>query len=180
MALKPQAPDKKLFAPNKPLADAVVKSKPTDADTKSLESAQKEIEAATKALETAAQKSNAAFGKAIKAAPDVAKTGKPSGVPIPYPIFSKLEKETKSAVQNTEKALKKVEKAQKRLSKILDKEIKTLSKFAKSKGDEAGAHKGLVEAKRLSESNFQSYSFDVKAEGKNMIRFLDLAKPPKK
>ena len=178
MGLKPRKPEKKRFAKIKPLEDAVVKSKNTSADTKALDQATKELASATKALGTAMEKSHKAFDKAFTMIPDVAKTPSPAGpVPIPYPIISKLEKETKGAHKVTVKALQRHEKAQKKLVQVIDKQIKVLApEVKKSAGDAAATTKGLVSAKLLGKAQWVTYSFDVKVEGKSVAQFFDLAK----
>jgi hypothetical protein len=48
------------------------------------------------------------------------------------------------------------------------------SNFSKSSGDEAGTNKGVVSGKNMGKAEFVNYSFDVKVEGKNVARALDL------
>jgi hypothetical protein len=48
------------------------------------------------------------------------------------------------------------------------------SNFSKSTGDEAGTNKGLLSGKNMGKAEFVNYSFDVKFEGKNVPRALDL------
>ena len=48
------------------------------------------------------------------------------------------------------------------------------SNFSRSSGDEAGTNKGVVSAKNMGKAEFVNYSFDVKFEGKNVPRALDL------
>lgn len=172
MDVKPKKPDAKLLARNTDLDTAVAKSKNTPADTKALTAASKELEAANKALGAAMKASHKALEKAVKVGKDATKG--PAPVPIPYPVFAKLEKETRGAVKLTEKALKVREKAQKKVDKVLDAQGKVLSKFANSKGDEAAALAGLVSAKAKAKGQFQQFSFDVKFEGKNVARAFDL------
>lgn len=178
MSLKPRKPKRKLFASLKPLDDAVKQSRDTPADTKALEGAKKELDKATKQLEAAMLKSFQCHEKAYKLAPDVDKTpAAPSPVPIPYPTLTKLEKETKSALNTTEKALKNHEKVQKKLVKVIDKEIQGLkSKTRATSGNEAGTLKGLVAAKNMGKTQWKMYAFDVKLEGKNVSRMIDLMK----
>jgi hypothetical protein len=48
------------------------------------------------------------------------------------------------------------------------------SNFSRSSGDEAGTNKGVVSGKNMGKAEFVNYSFDVKIEGKNVPRALDL------
>jgi len=109
----------------------------------------------------------AGAGKTICAMPDVCFTppenpATPPGVPVPYPNtgFS----------SDTTKGSKSV--------KISDKEImlKNKSCFKKSTGDEAGcaAKKGVVTSTNKGEVYFKAWSMDVKVEGENVDRHLDL------
>jgi hypothetical protein len=109
----------------------------------------------------------AAAGKTICAIPDVCFTPPenpttPPGVPIPYP--------NTGFASDTTKGSKKV--------KISDKECgqKNKSHFKKSIGDEAGcaAKKGIITSKNRGKVYFNSWSMDVKIEGKNVPRHLDL------
>ena len=110
----------------------------------------------------------AGAGKVIAAFPDVCFTPPdkvpptPLGVPVPYPNtgFS----------SDTAKGSKKV--------KISKKEImlKNKSYFKKSTGDEAGctAKKGVISSKNKGKVYFIKWSMDVKIEGKNVDRHLDM------
>ena len=109
----------------------------------------------------------AAAGKTICAMPDVCFTppenpATPPGVPIPYP--------NTGMASDTTDGSKKV--------KISDKEVglKNKSSFKKSMGDEAGAaaKKGVITSKNTGKVFFESWSMDVKIEGKNAVRHLDL------
>lgn len=108
-----------------------------------------------------------ADGKAICAFPDVCFTppqtpATPPGVPIPYP--------NTGMAKDTTKGSKKV--------KISDKEImlKNKSHFKTSMGDEAGCapKKGIITSKIKGKVYFNAWSMDVKVEGKNVVRHLDL------
>ncbi|MCX7558882.1 DUF4150 domain-containing protein [Sulfitobacter sp. F26204] len=177
MDMAPKKPQKSRLHFLKPLQDAVIKSKETSVDTKALEGVTKEMTVATKQLEAAMVKSHKAYHKMFTAVPDPSKTPSPtSPVPIPYPTFSKLDKEAKGAVKTTQKIHKKLEKTYRKLDKVIDQQIKLLKPDVKSSnGDEAVTMKGLVTAKRLGKLHFTSWSADVKAEGKNVHRFSDLA-----
>lgn len=48
------------------------------------------------------------------------------------------------------------------------------SNFSRSSGDEAGTNKGVASGMNMSKAEFVNYSFDVKFEGKNVARALDL------
>jgi len=111
-----------------------------------------------------------ADGKGICAFPDVCMTppttpATPAGVPIPYPNTA-FSKDTANGSRTV---------------KISDKEImlKNKSYFKTSTGDEAGcatpAKKGIVTGKIKGKLYFTAWSMDVKAEGKNVVRHLDIA-----
>ncbi|MBK8256954.1 MAG: DUF4150 domain-containing protein [Polyangiaceae bacterium] len=93
--------------------------------------------------------------------PDVCKTPSPGGpVPIPYPNIAKSG--------DTAKGTKKV--------KCDGESICTKdSNFSTSTGDEAGtAGGGVVSNKTKGKAEFVNFSFDVKAEGANVTRAMDL------
>jgi hypothetical protein len=109
----------------------------------------------------------AADGKAICAFPDVCMTppenpATPPGVPIPYP--------NTGMATDTSGGSKKV--------RISNKEVmlKNKSYFKKSIGDEAGSatKKGVVTSQNRGKVYFNSWSMDVKFEGQNVVRHLDL------
>ena len=109
----------------------------------------------------------AGAGKTICAMPDVCFTppenpATPPGVPIPYP--------NTGMASDTTDGSKKV--------KISKKEVglKNKSSYKKSTGDEAGAaaKKGVITSKNTGKVFFESWSMDVKIEGKNVVRHLDL------
>lgn len=109
----------------------------------------------------------AAAGKTICAFPDVCFTppenpATPPGVPIPYP--------NTGMASDTTDGSKKV--------KISDKEVglKNKSCFKKSMGDEAGAaaKKGVITSKNTGKVFFNAWSMNVKIEGQNAVRHLDL------
>lgn len=94
--------------------------------------------------------------------PDVCKTPAPPApfVPIPYPNISKSS--------NTSKGSKKVKMDG---NPIMLKD----SEFSTSTGDEAGTAGGnMVTNKTKGPAAFMMYSFDVKVEGKNVPRQLDI------
>ena len=92
--------------------------------------------------------------------PDVCKTPTPGGpVPIPYPNIARSA--------NTAKGTKKVKCDGKPIC------VKT-SKFSTSVGDEPGVLKGIISSKIKGQADFVTYSFDTKAEGKNVCRAFDL------
>jgi hypothetical protein len=93
--------------------------------------------------------------------PDVCKTPTPGGpVPIPYPNVAMSS--------DTDKGTKKV-KADGQPFCVKD------SNFRMSTGDEAGsAGGGVASSKIKGKAEFVMYSFDVKAEGKNVCRALDI------
>ena len=109
----------------------------------------------------------AGSGKTICAMPDVCFTppenpATPPGVPIPYP--------NTGSDSDTTEGTKHV--------KISDKEImlKNNSYFKTSTGDEAGsaAKKGVITSKNTGKVYFNAWSMDVKFEGENVDRHLDL------
>lgn len=109
----------------------------------------------------------AAGGKAICAFPDVCMTppenpATPPGVPVPYPNTGMAKDTTKGS----------------KTVKISNKEVmlKNKSHFKKSMGDEAGsaAKKGVITSKNRGKIYFTSWSMDVKIEGKNAVRHLDM------
>jgi len=109
----------------------------------------------------------AGAGKTICAFPDVCMTmpqtpATPPGVPIPYP--------NTGMASDLDKGSKKV--------KISDKPVglKDKSCFKTSSGDEAGSapKKGMVTSKNKGKVYFQAWSMDVKFEGENVCRHLDM------
>ncbi|NOQ63956.1 MAG: DUF4150 domain-containing protein [Methyloprofundus sp.] len=109
----------------------------------------------------------AGSGKTICSFPDVCFTppqtpATPPGIPIPYP--------NTGFASDTTKGSKKV--------KISRKEVmlKNKSYYKKSTGDETGcaSKKGLISSKNRGKVYFQSWSMDVKIEGKNVDRHLDI------
>lgn len=108
-----------------------------------------------------------ASGKSICAFPDVCFTppqtpATPPGVPIPYP-------NTGMASDCTDGS---------RSVKISGQEVmlKNKSYFKKSTGDEAGSapKKGIMTSKITGKVYFTMWSMDVKVEGENVVRHLDL------
>lgn len=106
-------------------------------------------------------------GKSICAFPDVCMTppenpATPPGVPIPYP-------NTGMASDTTDGS---------RSVQISSKEImlKNKSYFKQSTGDEAGcaAKKGIVTSVNRGKVYFIAWSMNVKAEGENIVRHLDM------
>ncbi|RCX31123.1 PAAR-like domain-containing protein [Thioalbus denitrificans] len=109
----------------------------------------------------------AASGKSIAAFPDVCMTPPenpttPPGVPVPYP-------NTGMASDTTDGS---------RSVRISRQEVmlKNKSHFKRSTGDEAGcaAKKGVVTSKNMGKVYFNAWSMDVKVEGENVVRNLDL------
>jgi hypothetical protein len=109
----------------------------------------------------------AASGKSIAAFPDVCMTppenpATPPGVPIPYPNTGMASDMTDGS----------------KTVKISNKEIvlKNKSHFKKSSGDEAGsaAKKGVITSVNRGKVYFTAWSMDVKAEGANVVRHLDM------
>jgi Toxin PAAR-like domain/GHH signature containing HNH/Endo VII superfamily nuclease toxin 2 len=109
----------------------------------------------------------AAAGKSICAFPDVCMTppqtpATPPGVPIPYPNTG-MASDTSDGSSSV---------------KISGQEVmlKNKSSFKKSMGDEAGAApmKGVVTSKNMGKVFFNAWSMDVKVEGENVVRMMDL------
>lgn len=100
-------------------------------------------------------------GGITSAFPDVCKTPSPGGpIPIPYPNVAKSG--------DTAKGTKQV--------KCDGNPICTKdSHFSTSTGDEAGtAGGGVASNKTKGKAEFVNFSFDVKAEGKNVARAMDV------
>ncbi len=93
--------------------------------------------------------------------PDVCKTPSPAGpVPMPYPNIAKSSDAASGATKV---------KADGNPLCVKD------SNFALSSGDEAGSAGGGVASNKIKgKAEFVNFSFDVKAEGKNVPRALDL------
>lgn len=99
-------------------------------------------------------------GGITSAFPDVCKTPTPGGpVPIPYPNIAKSS--------DTSSGTKKI-KCDGNPVCVSD------SNFMVSSGDEAGSLLGVVSNKVKGKAEFVNFSFDVKFEGKNVERALDL------
>ena len=106
-------------------------------------------------------------GKTIAEFPDVCFTppenpATPPGVPLPYPNFG-MSSDTTSGSKSVKISKKEVM-------------IKNKSYFKKSTGDEAGcaAKKGVISSKNKGKVYFTSWSPDVKIEGENAVRHLDV------
>src|SRR4051812_27390538 len=106
-------------------------------------------------------------GKSICAFPDVCMTppenpATPPGVPVPYPNTG-MDSDTTDGSRTVN---------------ISDKEVmlKNKSYFKSSTGDEAGcaAKKGIITSVNRGKVYFVSWSMDVKFEGENVVRNLDL------
>lgn len=92
--------------------------------------------------------------------PDVCKTPTPAGpIPIPYPNIAMSS--------DTDKGTKKV-KCDGNPVCVSD------SNFKMSTGDEAGSAGGVTSSKIKGKAEFVNYSTDVKFEGKNVARALDM------
>jgi hypothetical protein len=109
----------------------------------------------------------AAAGKSICAFPDVCFTppqtpATPPGVPIPYPNTGMASDTTDGSST----------------VKISGQEVmlKNKSYFKRSMGDEAGCapKKAVVTSKNMGKVYFNAWSMDVKVEGENVVRMLDI------
>src|SRR5262245_40389442 len=109
----------------------------------------------------------AADGKSIACFPDVCFTppqtpATPPGVPIPYPntgMASDCTDGSKSVQISGQEVM-----------------LKNKSYFKRSSGDEAGCapKKGLINSKNMGKVYCNAWSMDVKCEGENVVRHLDL------
>lgn len=109
----------------------------------------------------------AAAGKAVCAFPDVCMTppqtpATPPGVPIPYPntgMASDCTDGSRSVTISGQEVM-----------------LKNKSYFKKSTGDEAGAapKKGVITSKTMGKVYFKAWSMDVKCEGENVVRHMDM------
>lgn len=109
----------------------------------------------------------AAAGKSICAFPDVCFTppqtpATPPGVPLPYPNTG-LASDTTDGSSSVMISGREVM-------------LKNKSYFKKSTGDEAGCapKKGIISSKNMGKIYFNAWSMDVKVEGENVVRNLDL------
>ena len=92
--------------------------------------------------------------------PDVCKTPTPAGpIPIPYPNIAMSS--------DTAKGTKKV-KCDGQSTCTKDSNFKT------STGDEPGSAGGIISSKTKGKAEFILFSFDVKFEGKNVVRAFDI------
>jgi hypothetical protein len=109
----------------------------------------------------------AGAGKSIAAMPDVCFTppqtpATPPGVPIPYPntgMSSDCDNGSKTVQISGQEVM-----------------LKDKSYFKKSTGDEAGSapKKGIITSKITGKVYFAAWSMDVKFEGENVVRHLDM------
>lgn len=100
------------------------------------------------------------MGIAMATIPDVCKTPSPGGpIPIPYPNIAKSS--------DLAKGSKKV-KGDKKMIAIKG------SEYSRSMGDEAGTVGGVVSGVNMKEAKWILSSFDVKIEGKNACRLMDM------
>jgi hypothetical protein len=95
--------------------------------------------------------------------PDVCKTPAPPGPPIPVPYPNLARSSSASDTSTTVEADGK---------KIMLKK----STYSSSTGDEAGSIGGVVSNCTKGKAQFIVYSFDVKVEGQNVPRNLDMMK----
>lgn len=103
---------------------------------------------------------HAASGGVTIAFPDVCKTPTPAGpVPIPYPNVAMSSDSAQTSKQVTCDG-----------NPICLKD----SNFSVSTGDEAGSNGGVVSGKIKGKAEFVLYSMDVKVEGRNVARALDI------
>jgi len=93
--------------------------------------------------------------------PDVCLTPAPPAPPIPIP-YPNIAKSGDSA------------KGSKKVKCDGNPICHKSSNFRTSVGDEAGANNGVASGKIKGKAEFVLYSFDVKVEGKNVVRALDI------
>ncbi len=99
-------------------------------------------------------------GGVTTAFPDVCKTpAAPSPLPIPYPNVARSADSAKTA---------------KKVKADGNPICTNASNFSTSTGDDAGVLKGVVSNKVKGKAEFVNFSMNVKAEGKNVVRALDL------
>jgi hypothetical protein len=108
-----------------------------------------------------------AAGKSVCAFPDVCFTppltpATPPGVPIPYPNTG-MASDTSDGSTTVQISGQEVM-------------LKNKSCFKKSTGDEAGSapKKGVVTSKNMGKVYFTMWSMDVKVEGENVVRMMDM------
>src|SRR5687768_9856351 len=106
-------------------------------------------------------------GKSICEMPDVCFTppqtpATPPGVPLPYPNTGMASDTSEGSTSVKIKG-----------EQIM---LKDKSAFKKSTGDEAGAapKKGIINSKNTGKVRFIAWSMDVKVEGENVVRNLDM------
>jgi hypothetical protein len=109
----------------------------------------------------------AGMGKTVCAFPDVCFTppenpATPPGVPIPYPNTG-MDDDTTEGSKSVQISGQEVM-------------LKNKSYFKRSTGDEAGcaAKKGILTSVNMGKVYFNAWSMDVKIEGENVVRHLDL------
>lgn len=109
----------------------------------------------------------AAGSKSICALPDVCFTppqtpATPPGVPVPYPNTG-MASDTTSGSTSVQISRQEIM-------------LKDSSYFKRSSGDEAGSapKKGFVNSQNMGKVYFKAWSMDVKAEGENIARHLDI------
>lgn len=99
------------------------------------------------------------IGMSTATIPDVCKTPSPGGpVPIPYPNIA-----SQSTLQNGTTTVK----AKGQMIAVKG------SQFSSSNGDEAGTAGGVKSGVNMKETDWITYSFDVKFDGKNACRHTD-------
>jgi len=105
-------------------------------------------------------------GICIATIPDVCKTPSPAGpIPIPYPNIA----QSSSLSDGTTTV-----KAEGKMAAIKG------SKYAQSNGDNAGTAGGVVSSSFMKEAEWILYSFDVKMDGANACRLMDMMSCNKK
>ncbi|MCC6559328.1 MAG: DUF4150 domain-containing protein [Polyangiaceae bacterium] len=110
---------------------------------------------------------HAASGGITVVFPDVCLTPVPSAPPVPIPYPNVAQSSDTAQGASSVKADG---------NPICHKD----SNFARSSGDEPGTNGGIISGTFMDKAEFISYSFDVKVEGKNVARALDLMLHPSK
>ena len=164
------------------LEKAIDATSHTKADTAALKAACAELKASSKELEGTmneaheACKKLTAGGAARKFAPARPFPASPprpspgSPIPIPYPNLSAGSADVRKKVAASERALQKQTLAQQKLEQVVNQQMAKLSA-----GDEH-AKRGVVTAMGKGKAYFRTWSMNVKAESKAVVRHLDTMK----
>lgn len=164
------------------LAEAIAASATTPADTAALTAVAAAFEASMMELDAALGRENGARPKFPVLAQNPrrpAAAHSPAGpIPIPYPNIGRLPQDPKRAQQSKEAALRRHVLARHKLDAEISRQLSVLSEEAGSRdANVAKTSRGLWQVKMKAAMNYQSYSFNVKFEGKGTVRALDRTTP---